>query len=485
MPEGLSDKGHDMDVKLDQDRASAPLLRDKVRDVPAHLWRIHGRDFDLADFVDQHPGGRVSIMLGRGVDCTNLFESYHVFKEPRKILARYAVDGTDEPVPEDPSEFHRDIRKMMRDYFKGGGTWAHKAKFSHLVVMAGVWFTFLYSWIGWYQGDWQWLFVLPVAAWLCMANMAHDGSHFAVSRFPWANDLSLVLASPLYYTQSSWYIQHVVSHHQETNHAGRDADIHHMPFSRWHPDVEHEGRFTGVGNLLWHTLAFTLSTFMMSVVHPFKFIFWPVMEKRVFGADRMSKVYFGNHKYTPVPRHDGSGPTELSVMRIGGALARNDFLAERVHLDMLLWFWSVGTVVVPFLRFEVPKALAFATVPFLVSSVIFMIVTQVSHVQAETQSERVAKTTDFFKRQAMTSLDYNGTWNLVRFLTGGLCTQSIHHVCPGINSSHYSDLYPRFIEICRKHDCEPAQVPSIFHALGKHLLHVYRLGANYELDMNM
>ena len=26
-------------------------------DVPPHVWRIHGRDYDLTSFVDEHPGG--------------------------------------------------------------------------------------------------------------------------------------------------------------------------------------------------------------------------------------------------------------------------------------------------------------------------------------------------------------------------------------------------------------------------------------------
>lgn len=43
------------------------------------LWMIHGVPYDLQEFVDRHPGGRESILLGRGRDCTALFESYHAF----------------------------------------------------------------------------------------------------------------------------------------------------------------------------------------------------------------------------------------------------------------------------------------------------------------------------------------------------------------------------------------------------------------------
>lgn len=44
-----------------------------------YLWTIHGKDYDLSDFVERHPGGKEAILLGRGRDCTALFESYHPF----------------------------------------------------------------------------------------------------------------------------------------------------------------------------------------------------------------------------------------------------------------------------------------------------------------------------------------------------------------------------------------------------------------------
>jgi hypothetical protein len=42
-------------------------------------WLIHDQEYDLSDFVERHPGGKESILLGRGRDCTAMFESYHAF----------------------------------------------------------------------------------------------------------------------------------------------------------------------------------------------------------------------------------------------------------------------------------------------------------------------------------------------------------------------------------------------------------------------
>eukprot|EP00636_Phaeomonas_parva_P003541 CAMPEP_0118862098 /NCGR_PEP_ID=MMETSP1163-20130328/7412_1 /TAXON_ID=124430 /ORGANISM="Phaeomonas parva, Strain CCMP2877" /LENGTH=503 /DNA_ID=CAMNT_0006795965 /DNA_START=145 /DNA_END=1653 /DNA_ORIENTATION=- len=475
--DGVVDK-----IKPDpKDAKGYPAIKKGEGDIPANCWRIHGRDYDLTDFVDEHPGGRVSILLGKGVDCTNLFESYHIFNEPRKRLQKYAVGDKDEPVPEDPSEFHREFRQLLKDHFKGQGKWAHKAKWSHAALIGVALGVEFVSWYGWYTGQTWALLTLPLAAWIIMTNVAHDGSHFATSKHPIVNEWGLAMAAPFFYTNTSWYIQHVVSHHQETNQPGNDADLHHMPFSRWHRGVAHEGNFSGVGNLLWQVLAFTLSSVMLSVVHPFKFAIWPMGEYLIYGGEGMSSVYFGNHKETPVPLHDGSGPTELAVMRIGGALTRAGYMISRISLDVTLWLWSLSVLVLPWYLHGVNgKALAFAIIPFVIASLFFMVVTQVSHVQEETQTNEIVNEPDFFKRQAMTSMDYSAPSNFARFWTGGLNMQSIHHVCPGLNSSHYTDIYPAFHALCVKHGCAPAKADNIVHALYKHLKYVYRLGANYK-----
>jgi len=56
------------------------------------IWWIHGNAYDLTRFVEHHPGGKESILLGRGRDCTALFESYHIFnKDHWKVLDKFCV----------------------------------------------------------------------------------------------------------------------------------------------------------------------------------------------------------------------------------------------------------------------------------------------------------------------------------------------------------------------------------------------------------
>jgi hypothetical protein len=46
------------------------------------IWTVHGVEYDLSGFV--HPGGSEALELGRGRDCTALFESYHPFTQKHR-----------------------------------------------------------------------------------------------------------------------------------------------------------------------------------------------------------------------------------------------------------------------------------------------------------------------------------------------------------------------------------------------------------------
>ena len=52
-----------------------------------YYWLIHGHEYDLNDFVRRHPGGKEAILLGRGRDCTALFESYHSFTKLNRYVS--------------------------------------------------------------------------------------------------------------------------------------------------------------------------------------------------------------------------------------------------------------------------------------------------------------------------------------------------------------------------------------------------------------
>ncbi|EGB09983.1 hypothetical protein AURANDRAFT_2132, partial [Aureococcus anophagefferens] len=402
-------------------------------------WIIHGEAYDLSAFRERHPGGTTALDLCRGSDATDLFEQFHVMTDlHRAALRKYRVGGRAPATAAEPySAFHEDVKAMVRDHFGGRGD-AHKASWEHLGHMAVVFAVYAAGWRGWWAGDVVLGgLVLPVCAWLIMANFAHDGSHHAVSRKPWVNELALLTSSPLLYSYGSWYQQHCASHHLETNDPDSDVDVQHHPFTRWHRSMLRDSAsMTGVVNLFWHFTAFLVSTINMSNVHPWKFV-----------SGRMHRQGF------------------MDGWR--GGLAVASFLS------------SVAFLATPYFRFGPARAAALTLLPYLVTSAFFFTVTQISHVQAPCQKDQDRATGDFFKIQATTSLDYGVDSELWRFLTGGLNVQAIHHVLPVVNSCHYTKLYPKFYALCEKHGCAPANRPGILSAGYAHLKHIYDLGELY------
>ncbi|KAH8075338.1 hypothetical protein JL721_1341 [Aureococcus anophagefferens] len=419
------------------------------------LWIIHGEAYDLSAFRERHPGGTTALDLCRGSDATDLFEQFHVMTDlHRAALRKYRVGGRAPATAAEPySAFHEDVKAMVRDHFGGRGD-AHKASWEHLGHMAVVFAVYAAGWRGWWAGDVVLGgLVLPVCAWLIMANFAHDGSHHAVSRKPWVNELALLTSSPLLYSYGSWYQQHCASHHLETNDPSSTSTQHH-PFTRWHRSMLRDNAsMTGIVNLFWHFTAFLVSTINMSNVHPWKFVsFWAA------GKD---------------------APHELAFFKVSGRMHRQGFMDG----------WRGGSpprslvvrrvLATPYFRFGPARAAALTLLPYLVTSAFFFTVTQISHVQAPCQKDQDRATGDFFKIQATTSLDYGVDSELWRFLTGGLNVQAIHHVLPVVNSCHYTKLYPKFYALCEKHGCAPANRPGILSAGYAHLTHIYDLGELY------
>eukprot|EP00448_Togula_jolla_P042085 CAMPEP_0170628900 /NCGR_PEP_ID=MMETSP0224-20130122/32992_1 /TAXON_ID=285029 /ORGANISM="Togula jolla, Strain CCCM 725" /LENGTH=471 /DNA_ID=CAMNT_0010956479 /DNA_START=91 /DNA_END=1509 /DNA_ORIENTATION=+ len=452
---------------------SRPVLDQLAEKVPSHLWRIHGVDYDLKAFEKVHPGGPIAIHLGRGEDCTLLFESYHLMNENhRRVLAAFAVkpdtsictgdNDVSSPAPR-LSAFHKDIKGVLRSHFKDRGVASHKAKRGHSLLMGVVFGSYLMAWVGYARGSVCAVLVLPLLAWLVMANLSHDGSHFAVSRNSFINQAALWAASPFYYTDATWYMQHIISHHLNTNDPNKDIDLHHHGQTRWHPQVRRMHRLTGVKNLLWHVTAFLGATFMLAVVQPLtKFV--------------IPGVYV--HQGLPIPHMWGSSKIMTDVMEL--RLAAGFATGSRLAVNAALWAWAAAVPVSAWWFYGLSaKGLLFGYYPYAMSAMLFMMITQVSHVQAEIQRPEATNDPDFFRRQAMTSLDYSGGSVLWGFLTGGLNTQSVHHVAPAIHSSHYPDLFSKFRAVYIKHGCLPAQAPNLLTAFYRHLCHVYSMGELY------
>jgi len=404
----------------------------KVKNAREVLWHISGADYDLTNFVAKHPGGSISIQLGLGIDCTRLFMSYHPPGSiAHKILETYRV-STAEPEPLPKSEFHQALCDMVKKHFEGKGKGAHKASYSHLAFLALSMIAMYVSWWAWFCGYWFSLVTWPLASWLVFTNGVHDASHFALSSKAWVNHAMCFTALPLLVNPLTWYSQHVVEHHSHTNEMDHDVDLCHLLPFRLHK-----------------------------------------LDTRRGGMENLAKtVLTGIHLGIGVPLNALTGAMEQlpgEGFPEGAGIKLLHCFRENTWHYVSMWSALLGAVIFltfpPFYQETILKKICFWLVPYVLTSLLFMVFTQVSHIQEACQTDRVLDTTDFFKRQALTSLDYSMDSKFWSLLSGGLNMQSLHHSIPWVSSCHYHELYPKFRKVCTEHGALPPTIEDFPSAL--------------------
>ncbi len=115
--------------KTGSDRAAATASAKPL------LWTIRNKRYAVPEsFVARHPGGVDAITLGRGRNCTELFESYHSLSDkPDALLAAWFVEDarpgdadfdTTFDWDGDRARFYAELKREARAFFAGR---SHKA----------------------------------------------------------------------------------------------------------------------------------------------------------------------------------------------------------------------------------------------------------------------------------------------------------------------------------------------------------------------
>jgi cytochrome b involved in lipid metabolism len=88
-------------------KGSPHIWMDEKRERDAELWQsditnywiIENKLYDLNNFIDRHPGGKVWLNMTKGQDVTELFIVHHLDeKKVRDVLAKYYVGETKKQV---------------------------------------------------------------------------------------------------------------------------------------------------------------------------------------------------------------------------------------------------------------------------------------------------------------------------------------------------------------------------------------------------
>ena len=333
-------------------------------------WTLYGREYDLSQFLKRHPGGELALLLGQGRDCTRLFEQYHVLNDNHiKMMKGFGL-----PAMADADVFYTDLKKALQ---RLGDIKCSPAQGAVLTLFGSL---YVCAWYGWFSGSWLACVCLPFVSWLFVVNVAHDAAHFAFSNYAIVNEWFAFLSAPLFYNTPYWYLQHNISHHMNTNNVVTDIDLHHTKnLVRSHSEhpwlPAHKYQILTVASL-----NMLLTTFSENVLFPLQLLF----------SDGINGRFFGIVNYV------------LDYNRI----------ALFVQLAC-----SLGMLVYPFFVFGLGKAFFFAFFPYTLTSMMFITVTQISHIQDATQ-RRTDGWAHWTHQMVDTSLDYRQDSVVWTFLPG-------------------------------------------------------------------
>jgi len=392
---------------------------------------LHGKWYDVTTF--DHPGGEVAMSLGLGRDATALFELHHPFSQKetlKKIVDKYELsqDEVDKrclklpPLEEEiefvwtNSAFREEMKSTVKKYFEGVSKAkgipfrdSYKATWEHVFIITAMSLAALWTFPAYVRGEFWTFLMLPFLVWMTTASLTHDGSHFCLSSNMNINQF-FTHSAPWIASSYSWFFQHVIGHHAHTNIPGRDPDLYHGPtFWRYQPDSTWIPFFS-YQNKIW-PLIFCLGTMFTAFLNEL----W------------MNPIHYNG------------------IM----SLEWKGFRNSEYKMNHAIRFVSLICIVgAPLLYLMSLRGLFFSVLMWSSLSFLFMMFTQVSHLDMVCTSARVD---DFWLHQLATSVDYECESRMWSYMTAGLNGQTLHHFFPTVHSCHYHNIYPIFKEICLKH----------------------------------
>jgi len=426
-------------VKVSNEAVSKDSMPPKEPVSNSNLWTIHGARYDLREYIQKHPGGAHAILLGQGIDCTTLFESYHPFTErPRKVLRAYKYDDSPEWTLVDNmfdwkhTPFYDEIKSAARAYFSPRGDETDEEVQRNSKASCASWLRHGVGTCLLALAFWQWLggapfsiLYFPALYWVVASDLMHNGSHFAMCRIPWINTLCNYIGS-FHVQVDCWDLQHVIGHHCHTNVVGRDPDLHHFTHKkRWYLPgfrVSREQAYLPKYGTLWKfAISFHLAVTTAGIA------------------------------ILNVPRWLWTRRIEVIGMpeRLVGTIKRDRALLV------------AACVVFVCSRESLWDGLFTLFASWAVHGALFMTFSQISHVNEEcmdaAQTYRkkhgLAKL-EWALHQLLSGYDYSCDSQLMAIASINLNQQICHHMFPNVHPCHYTALRKICIPIAAKYDID-------------------------------
>ena len=403
------------------------------------LWYIAKRAYDLTPWLAKHPGGQDPLRQAEGTDCTELFRSYHLMREPpAKLLARFEVqvDATDPRHVEGmggshftftEGEFYRTVQGRVRRYFEENKLRTNASQASQVVAFAmvlGAVLLIVPSFVyGSIAAALAFAFLKAVAA----IGPGHSMSHFSLfKRGPW-NVLLFRVASPFLISNPAiWSASHIQSHHVRTltEHDMQDN----YPVKRVQPALPHRAWHRGQHIYSW-------------IIYLLGLPLWTMQDFLRSGLS----IFTADH----------AGVSFSMAQRIENTLVIGANLVLALALPFFFMPWRHALLIC-----------ALVNVP---SSFMLVIQIAVNHEVPETMGKIVpGQPIDWGVHQVLTSHNFGVDSPIALHMSGGLNMQIEHHLFPSVHYSHYPALAVIVREACLEFGLPYNTSRSLWEAMSKH-----------------
>jgi len=417
----------------------------------SYTTTIDGETYILTEeFMSHHPGGRDMIILAASRDATSLVASYHrrdtVFRKSLASLSKLsdaeattaqtahrAFDPHSRSLLRTDSTLYTELKRRINAYFtqgrsSRGGVFMILKSFLHIAVTTAAY----------YVSHVQGYFILSPLTGLLISMLGlcvqHDANHGSLSGFPLLNRFFGFMNDIIGGSALCWKTQHVAGHHQHPNHHTLDSDSYgNFPLLRLNP----------IDKRYWY--------------HAYQAYYAPLLYSLlafVYPIRDMIDLAYRAHFHTPMP------PLDLTTLSLF-------WLGKILHYGLL---WAL-----PIMLHGLQNGFLGLILPTLLTGGLFLAISfSVSHnvpLTIQTTSNMC-----FAEAQIRTSADWAPDSLVSSFVWGGLNTQIVHHLFPGIAHIHYPVLTRIIVDVCREKGIPYNSYPTFASAVWAHFTHLHALG---------
>lgn len=418
------------------------------------LWYIHGKAYDLREFFGNHPGGKEALIMAQGLNCTELFESYHFARRPPEFLLerfRVSKENThlDKKVLEDDlfeleslndlekdellgerflfeeNGFYNTIKRRVRAHFEKNNLQARGTTFWQVIAIIQLVSIFFLMYPAFIMGNIFGAIIYGAFKGVAAVGTGHSMSHYSLFKGKW-NVIIFRIASPLVLSNPEiWSTSHVISHHVNTL---TPIDLQdNYPLKRIQPAMPH----------MWF--------------HRFQhFYIWAIY---LLGLPLWTTVDF----FSTFPTLF-TGKHEMRYFPLSQRIENVFVFAANLTLTVFFPFFFLGFY----------HALTVSLLSNAVASLIVVLQITVNHEVPECMAKLPDEKIDWGIHQVLTSHDYSVKSPFWLHASGGLNMQIEHHLFPSLHYVHYHDVAKIVSEACKEYNLPYNTSTSLFDALCKH-----------------